>query len=1248
MTVWKMAMDTTRRQSTISKVRPKVLYWFASRLHVATMAMIAGAGLLFMGTLTPQPTYFTTFDVAQLSTALPSWRLVATENPDNTAESLNGVSCVTTKFCMAVGSVGESFIGMPPYSEPYDQVYGPGSQVYSGTLIEVFGGTSWKVVRRPNPIEGGSLSSVSCTSVSFCAAVGNLDTGNGFSEIWNGSSWRLAAVPLEDSTLSGVSCTSPNFCADSHGDIWNGSSWRFTTSLANLFSVSCTSVSFCMAVGGDLGSFGPDGRSYAYEWNGSTWSAAKNIPQYNEETTTEILDAVSCTSANYCVAVGYTQRPTDAGPTWNGTYYRHGIFDTWNGSSWNLSVYFQMDLRYVGVSCPIQGFCMMVGVNGQDEEWDSTRALQTAIVDTGRLALSVSCLSTSFCVGVGTGGKYNVEYGSVFPGTTAAEVWNGSSRTAIATPEVTYGGFLTGVSCTASSFCMSVGYDSAMDSLAESWNGSSWKVVTVTQAGAGYWGYDGIACVNVSFCMEGNSDYMWNGSSWVSTPSSGPANSYAWTPSISCVSVKFCTEVGIDYQSPMSNPNGTSIYSWNGSTWAPVSSPSPTGPDDALNGVSCVKTNFCMAVGSELTGTATLIEAFNGSTWTVMPSPTPKGGGTLSSVSCAATNFCMATGSGTKDNPFMEYYDGYNWTIISSPTLIDGGTLSSISCPEISSCVAVGELNTGYDSVATLVEDFNGIKWSIVPSPNPIYGGDLTSVSCPSLSFCMATGTGDVVYSLGETGYAPTPVVPSVTSISPNAGSSSGGTVVTIKGSDLAATTAVDFGGTPALSFHAISEFELTAVAPTKLPGTVPVSVVTPYGTSTTTPGCANSFTYGDNPPSPSPGSYTPITPFRAADTRPNSGKPYAGKILSSCGTLDIQLTGIPGSNVPSGGVSAIVADITAVDPSASGYLSVYPASSVRPVVSNLNFNAHTTVAGLIEVPLSSSGEIAIYNGSGGSTNVVVDVEGYIGTTGDLYNPIDPLRICDTRPGNPSNLQGQESQCNSKTLSPNTPLSVQVAGIADIPLSAVAAVVNITVADSSGGGYVTVYPASSTPPVSSNVNFTKGELISNRAVVGLSPSGKIDIISNTSTDVIVDIAGYYSASGSSYNPLLPARIADSRCDTTSPPSYCPSENLPSTNMSFFALGPGSQENLTVAGIDSVPLSATAVVLNVTVTSTTRASYLTLWPSGTPRPVASDLNWQPGTTIANLVVADVGKNGQVSLYNNGGSTEVIVDIEGYYG
>jgi hypothetical protein len=47
------------------------------------------------------------------------------------------------------------------------------------------------------------------------------------------------------------------------------------------------------------------------------------------------------------------------------------------------------------------------------------------------------------------------------------------------------------------------------------------------------------------------------------------------------------------------------------------------------------------------------------------------------------------------------------------------------------------------------------------------------------------------------------------------------------------------------------------------------------------------------------------------------------------------------------------------------------------------------------------------------------------------------------------------------------------------------------------------------------------------------------------------------------------------------------------------------------------------------------------------PTASDLNWAAGTTIPNLVVAEVGTNDQISIYNNAGSVDVIVDIEGYY-
>ena len=74
----------------------------------------------------------------------------------------------------------------------------------------------------------------------------------------------------------------------------------------------------------------------------------------------------------------------------------------------------------------------------------------------------------------------------------------------------------------------------------------------------------------------------------------------------------------------------------------------------------------------------------------------------------------------------------------------------------------------------------------------------------------------------------------------------------------------------------------------------------------------------------------------------------------------------------------------------------------------------------------------------------------------------------------------------------------------------------------------------------------------------------------------------------------------------------------------------------------------AVVLNVTVTQTNYFGYLTVFPSGTSRPLASNLNWTPGLTIPNMVVVKVGTNGSVSLYQSGpGTAQVIADVAGYY-
>ena len=118
-----------------------------------------------------------------------------------------------------------------------------------------------------------------------------------------------------------------------------------------------------------------------------------------------------------------------------------------------------------------------------------------------------------------------------------------------------------------------------------------------------------------------------------------------------------------------------------------------------------------------------------------------------------------------------------------------------------------------------------------------------------------------------------------------------------------------------------------------------------------------------------------------------------------------------------------------------------------------------------------------------------------------------------------------------------------------------------------------------------------------------------------------------------YRPLAPARILDTRTGTGGVP--------------IAPIGPNSTLTVQVVGRGGVPASAVgAVVLNVTATNTSAPSYLTVYPAEDPRPTASNLNWTAGQTTPNLVQVAVRESGQVTIYNAGGSTNVIFDVAGY--
>jgi hypothetical protein len=122
--------------------------------------------------------------------------------------------------------------------------------------------------------------------------------------------------------------------------------------------------------------------------------------------------------------------------------------------------------------------------------------------------------------------------------------------------------------------------------------------------------------------------------------------------------------------------------------------------------------------------------------------------------------------------------------------------------------------------------------------------------------------------------------------------------------------------------------------------------------------------------------------------------------------------------------------------------------------------------------------------------------------------------------------------------------------------------------------------------------------------------------------------------GARFTPLPPARVLDTRVGNGAP---------------LAKLAANSSIDLQVTGRGGVPASGvSAVVLNVTVTEPTAWSYLTAWPTGDARPLASNLNFTSGQTVPNLVVVKVSAGGKVSLYNFAGTTHVIADVSGWYG
>jgi hypothetical protein len=356
------------------------------------------------------------------------------------------------------------------------------------------------------------LNDVSCTTSTFCMAVGGQNSGAGggsLIEQWNGTSW--AVVPSVDApattgdTLNSVSCVGTTFClaVGSTGtgppvaDIWNGKAWSFVAPVAptgstatTLSSVSCVSSTTCEVLG--TASVSGTNTLFGNQWNGTALTATTAAaPTVTTSAPNLSASGMDCVSASWCVAVGFGGTINNAATS---------FAELWNGTAW-----------------VVQTMPQPPGAVGAQLS-------------------SVSCAGITFCQAVG---QVN-EAGPLTQ--NLVESWNGTQWAITASVPDTSGTqsqALTGVDCFSATTCSAVGFANAAAnpspaSLALSWNGTTWSIVPSTPNGVVQTNLASVSCVTDWSCVAVGND----------RPTVGSFTSFAMSAPISRTGYRFVASDG--------------------------------------------------------------------------------------------------------------------------------------------------------------------------------------------------------------------------------------------------------------------------------------------------------------------------------------------------------------------------------------------------------------------------------------------------------------------------------------------------------------------------------------------------------------------------------------------------------------------------------------------------------------------------------------------------------------------------------
>jgi len=267
------------------------------------------------------------------------------------------------------------------------------------------------------------------------------------------------------------------------------------------------------------------------------------------------------------------------------------------------------------------------------------------------------------------------------------------------------------------------------------------------------------------------------------------------------------------------------------------------------------------------------------------------------------------------------------------------------------------------------------------------------------------------------------------------------------------------------------------------------------------------------------------VTPCRLVDTRGPDGQ-FGGPAIPGGTSRSFPIPQNTNCNIPSS-AAAYSLNVTVVPITTLGYLTIWPTPETQPVVSTLNSKDGRTKANAAIVPAGVSGAVSVYVSD--STNVILDIDGYFAPAASgnyQFYPLTPCRLVDTR--------GADGELGGPRLLAQTPRRFPLLQSSCIPagLNPQAYSLNFTVAPNPSGqplGYLTVWPTGDTQPVVSTLNNPTATVVANAAIVPAGTNGDVEVYAYDTTDLIIDINGYFAPPGTgglSMYPVPPCRALD--------------------------------------------------------------------------------------------------------------------------